>query len=491
MKFPCERLEPHFEQIWTALKSEVFPGSDNRDVVGQALRTLRCILEQPTASSKTTISHNYQTQILGTILPHLSDVNQRLFNPACLIALVCVAGDPVFASEKILNTFLIKLTESPATVNDEQCIRIYNIIAQIFNIVMVKGEPIYKELKSEACSNLHAHILKHLRKIETDASDSVNQDLLRAALMVFIESAPIISEANRALVYKILMQLLIDESVDLEQTQTLLERLAALQPIELQSNCIDGCIRNFTLFSNFVKQKLFSNLLPLVRQMAFTERVMDLLFQQTFNENIPKDVRLLAVEALNKLLKMEDSRFIQELQYNSDLIGKLVHLAQTNTNLNCEILLQISNALSAIIQTLPITEQYMATTQYLHNLNLQLASDLYVARGLLGFYHEDISLDDHFERFLEDLTTLSLHSENEQMREVAHHLLCSLVNKIDYNDKNMGVIKRIVAKLKEAIKSENKKAVEALSWLAKGLVIRGCDEAVEIIEAVSLIKSFN
>lgn len=487
MKFPCELLESHFEQLWVALKSEVFPGSDNNDVVSKALRTLRCILEQATEAAKTDISHNYQTIILGTILPHLSDVNHRLFNPACLIALVCIAGDPVFASEKILNTFLIKLKDNPA---DDQCIRIYNIIAQIFNIISLKGETVYKAIDSNICSQLHAHLISNLKKVETDTNfETINQDLLKVALTVLIECAPIISEANRVLVYKVLMSLLTHDILDFEQTQILLERLGALQPIELQSNCIEGCIQNFSTFSNFVKEKILSNLLPLVRQIAFTERIMNLLYQQAFGDDISIDVRLISLKALNRLLKMEDERFVEDLQHNSELIEKLTGLAQNNTNLNSAILNEISRALSAIVQTLPLAEQYIVSTQYLYNLNLQLESDLYVAQGLLGFLNKDISLDDHFERLLEELTKLSLESDNEEMREVAHHLLCSLVNKIEYNDNNRNVIKRMITKLKGYIKKENKKAVEALSWVAKGLVMRGCDEAGEIVEAVSLFIS--
>uniref|UniRef100_T1P948 MMS19 nucleotide excision repair protein n=1 Tax=Musca domestica TaxID=7370 RepID=T1P948_MUSDO len=486
LKFPCDLLESHFEQIWIALKNELFPGSENTDVVSYALRTLRCILEQATAASKTDISHNYQTIILGTILPHLSDVNHRLFNSASTIALVCVAGDPVFASEKILNTFLIKLNENPATLNDDQCIRIYNIIAQMFNIISLKGETVFKAVNTELCSQMHSHIIASLKKVDAETdSANLNLDLLKVSLVVLIECAPIISEANRVMVYRILMSLLTNESTDLEQTQPLLERLGALYPIELQSNCIDGCIKNFGLFSNFVKEKILSNLIPLVRQIAFTQRILDLLYQQIFGEGVPNDVRLLSLQALNCLLKTEDERFVQDLQNNSELIDKLVQLALNNKELNSEVLTQIARALSAIVQTLSIAEQYMIATSYLCSLNLQLESDLYVAEGLLGYLHKDISLDDHFERLLNDLTQLSLQSENEGMREVAHHLLCSLVNKIEYNDNNRGIIKRTIHKLAEAIKKENKKAVEALSWLGKGLVMRGSNEAGEIVETLS------
>lgn len=426
--------------------------------------------------------------ILGTILTHLSDVKHRLFNPASLIALVCVAGDPVFATEKILNTFLLKFNEITTTpLDDEQILRIFNIISQIFSIISTKGERIFKAINSDVCTQLHVYVIQKLRSFETCTIETLNQDVLKSALNILIESAPIINETNRALLYKVLMQLLTHDSLDLEQTQTLLERLGALQPIELQSNCIDECIKNFANYTNFVKEKILMNFLPLIRQMAFSERIMDLLFKQSFGgDSIPNDVRLLALKALNKLLQNEDEHFIEDLQHNSELISKLVHLAQNNKNLDNLVLAEISASLSLIVQTLAISEQFMVVTEYLYNLNLQLTSDLYIAKGLLGFLHKDISLDDHFERLMNDLTELSLTSEDEHVREVAHHLLCSLVNKIDYsNSNNRCIVKRIIEKLKDAIKKENKKAVEALSWMAKGLVMRGSDDVGEIVEAVS------
>lgn len=461
----------------------MFPGSDNKDFVSLGLRTLRCILEQASASPKTNISHNYQTIILGTILTHLSDVKHRLFHPAAMIALVCVAGDPVLASEKILNTFLLKLNE--ANLDEDEFVQIFNSISEIFAVVAAKGDAIFKQINTETCTQLHIIVIQKLRTYESLAVESVNQDLLKSALSVLIESAPIISEANRALLYKVLVTFLIHDSIDSVQTQILLERLGALYPIEVQSNCVDECITNYAHFSNFVKQKILNNLLPLVRQAAFTELILDLLSKQIFgNETISNEVRLIGLNAFNKLLQDEDERFIVDLQHNSEIISRLVHLTKSNKTLDNLVLRQISQSLSLVIQKLAISEQFIVATEYLRDLNLQITSDLFIARGILGFLHKDISLDDHFERLMNDLAQLSLLSEDEHVREVAHHLLSSLVNKIEYNEHNRNIVKRLIATLKDAIKKENKKAVEALSWLAKGLVMRGCDDAGEIVEEV-------
>ena len=61
-----------------------------------------------------------------------------------------------------------------------------------------------------------------------------------------------------------------------------------------------------------------------------------------------------------------------------------------------------------------------------------------------------------------------------------------MANKFEYNHKNKSVLHKLLKKLKEAIKMGDKKAVEALAWLAKGLIMKGSDEAGDIVEDVSM-----
>lgn len=315
----------------------------------------------------------------------------------------------------------------------------------------------------------------------------LEKDLKKACIAVLNECVVIINEQNRAVLYKVLVQLITHEKLDLEFTH-LLEQLGALYPIELQSNCIDVCIRNFSIFSNFIKRKTFKNFIPLVKQMAFNERILDLIMLHIFEPTVEADVRLLALEAFNLLLVNEsDSRFIEELQQNSNLIEKIIKLSNTidDSNIvNLSILEQIAGILSLIVQHLTVSEQFAIASEYLPKLNLQKAADLYITKGLLGFLHQDISMDDHFESLLNDLSVLSLTSDKAELRQVAHHLLCSLVNKIEYNDSNKCTLHTVLKKLKEEIKRDNVKAVEVLSWIAKALMMRGLEEAGEIVEDV-------
>ncbi|KMZ01550.1 MMS19 nucleotide excision repair protein [Drosophila simulans] len=480
VKFPPSVLEPHFDQIWQALKTETFPGNDNEEILKASLKALSALLER--AAHIPDISHSYQSSILGVILPHLSDVNQRLFHPATGIALVCVSGDAPYAADKILNSFLLKLQAADAS--SEQRIKIYYIVSQVYKLSALRGS--LQKLDTTIRESVQDDVIASLRLIEQEEFDAKKEDLelQKAALSVLNESAPLLSEKQRALIYKALVQLVSHPSIDIDFT-TLTVSLGALQPVEVQSNFIDVCVRNFEIFSTFVKRKIYTNLLPLMPQIAFTQRILDLVMTQTFNDTTAEPVRLLALEALNKLLLLEDQRFIVDLQQESNLLHKLIELGQKTEGLSMQSLEQIAGALSRITQQLPLSEQSAIVSEYLPGLNLSQSADLYITKGLLGYLHKDITLDDHFERLLTDLTQLSLNSDNEQLRVIAHHLLCSMVNKMESNPANLSKVKKITEQLKVAIKKGDVRAVEILAWVGKGLVVAGFDEAADVVGDLS------
>ncbi|KAI8045266.1 hypothetical protein M5D96_001446 [Drosophila gunungcola] len=487
LKFPPSVLEPHFDQIWQALKTETFPGNDNEEILKASLKALSALLER--ASHLPDISHSYQSSILGVILPHLSDVNQRLFHPASGIALVCVAGDAPYAADKILNSFLLKLQATD--VVPEQRIKIYYIVSQVYKLCALRDS--LQKLDTTIRESLQDDVIASLRLIEQEDFDAKQEDLelQKAALSVLNESAPVLSEKQRALVYKALVQLISHPSIDLDFT-ILTVSLGALQPVEVQSNFIDVCVRNFEIFSNFVKRKIYANLLPLLPQMAFSQRILDLVMTQSFKDTTAEPIRLLALEALNKLLLLGDQRFVVDLQQESNLLHKLIELGQHTEDLSLESLEQIAGALSRVTQQLPLSEQSAIVSEYLPGLDLTKSADLYITKGLLGYLHKDIALDDHFDRLLTDLTQLSLSTDNEQLRVIAHHLLCSMVNKMESNPANLGKVKKITQQLKTAIKKGDVRAVEILAWVAKGLVVAGFDEAAEIVGDLSdLLKHPN
>ncbi|XP_055853165.1 MMS19 nucleotide excision repair protein [Episyrphus balteatus] len=470
-KFPPKILELHFEQIWPALKLEIFPGPDNQDILNAGLRTLRSILER--ASEDPTVSQNYQTIILGTVLPHLNDMHQRLFNPSTAIALVCVSGDAKFASEKILNSFLLKL-HSDEDLSFQDKLQIFYILAQVFKLCTLRNA--MRQISSNITSELHAEFLKELK------NEASPLDLKKAALACLNESFASTTQGNRILVYQSLVQILTSDDLEID-LKDILKHITELDPKELQTECVDKIIRNFPIFSPFVKRKIYNNFLHLIKFKAFSQTVYDLIFSNIFENDSP-EVRLIALDALVTLLQQENTAFIKDLQMNESLIGRIFSLVQSGV-LSLEILERCAAVLSLIMKHLPVAEQYMIITEYLPKLNLQLVSDLFLTKGLLGFMHESITIDEHFENLANDLIQLSLTNDNEILRKVCHHLLCSLFNKMEDSETNRGILNRIIHKLKEEIKQNKHKAVEILSWIGKGLNILGHELMGDIIETIA------
>ncbi|XP_017849827.1 MMS19 nucleotide excision repair protein homolog [Drosophila busckii] len=479
LRFAPTALEPHFTEIWQALKMETFPGSDNAEVQRAALKALAELLKA--AAKESTISHNYQAAILGVVLPHLSDVHQRLYEPAAKIALMCVSGDAAYAGDKILHTILLKLQESKQQLpQDEQRLQFYRLITEVYRMADMRQA--LQQLDRAIALPLQDDVIAVLRICESESLEGSEQqlELPTAAVKVLSECAPVLSEPQRALIYKALVHIISHPRIDLE-FKTLTVSLGALQPVELQSNVLDVCLSSFAVYSQFIKRKVYANLLPLLPLIAFTQRILDLILKQLFTPTTVEPSRRLALEAFIALLQQQDQRFIVELQQECNLIDKLIKLAQNDTEMPMENLELVAASLSRLMQQLPVSEQSAIVSEYLPELQLELASHLFVAKGLLGFLHKDISLDDHFERLLNDLTELTLTSKDPKLRTIANHLLCSMVNKMEHTPANQSHLKRTLSRLMAEVKKGDACAVEVLGWIAKGLVIAGFAEASDIV----------
>lgn len=471
VKYTPKSLENHFKEIWPVLKHEILPGQDNLDVISRGLETLRFILE--CASKDPNISQNFQTTVLSNVLPHLDDIHQRLFNPSTKIAIVCVSGDAKFASEKILNTFLLKL-HSENVLSSQDKLQIFCVLAQVYKLTSFKNA--LMQINTNINADLHSELIKELK------SDTSSTDLKKAALSCFNESLACSSQENRFLMYECLVQILTSNELEID-LKDILRHTAEIDSKVLQCQCVDKVIRNFSTFSAYVKRKIYKNFLHLIKFSEFSQIVYTLIFSNIFKEVCP-EVRLIALEALIKLLQEENAAFVENLQMNESLIDKIFSLVQSEM-LNLETFESCACVLSLIMRHLPVAEQYMILSQYIPKLNLQVESDLFLSKGLLGFMNESISIDEHFKRITDDLLQISLTSENERLRKVCHHLLCSLFNKMEDNITNRSILQGIIQNLKEEIKQNKANSVEILAWIGKGLSIRGHDVFGYIIQIIA------
>lgn len=140
--------------------------------------------------------------------------------------------------------------------------------------------------------------------------------------------------------------------------------------------------------------------------------------------------------------------------------------------------------LRIVVKDLDVATQKQLVEKYLKSINLQLKCDLYYALGLLGYLEQTVDLENHFEKIVDELTQLSLNTDDEDITKISNQLLCSLFNKCPDNAHNKNILKKIIKLIKDELKKHNKKAVDLLSWLSKGLLARGHTEASELIDTV-------
>lgn len=142
--------------------------------------------------------------------------------------------------------------------------------------------------------------------------------------------------------------------------------------------------------------------------------------------------------------------------------------------------------MSLVVRTLPNNQQLELVETYLPQMKLgESIPDLYVTSGLLGFLDAAIPMESHFEQLVNELTLLSLNSNDEKARQLANRLLCSLFNRAPNDDKHRKILHKIFELLKDELKKSNHKAVEILGWISKGLLARGHPDAAELLETLS------
>lgn len=151
-----------------------------------------------------------------------------------------------------------------------------------------------------------------------------------------------------------------------------------------------------------------------------------------------------------------------------------------------DLMYQASLVMSLISRNLPNDQQMQLVDNYLPHMKLQSSiSDLYVTQGLLGFLDAAVPIEGHFEELVNELTKLSLTSDDEISRKIANKLLCSLFNRAPIDDKHRKILKKIYDLLKDEIKKHNHQAVTTLAWISKGLLARGHPDAAEMLETLS------
>lgn len=504
-KFSAAAIEKQFPDIWKALSAELLPGS-SKDITMATLDALQVLLVS--IGKDETATANVLSIILSAIVSSLSDVNSRLFAPSAAIALKCSETSKLSAkivTLKCLPAFLLQINKESV---DQQ--------VQRGTLIELSAQLIATCIENEVVNEIDEKLLEtaqfeFINCLVQKTSES--EKIIKTALQALAITAPIVIDSNRTLIYRAINAYLLEMSAlntNAIDCSNVLSAFAARYPDEVSTEIV-----NHILNIDYISEKmtpaaiaeLFENLCCLIAIRKFREEILEFLFHNIFDASDPSksdhknQIRLIGVRVLLHILEDDKNEQLHEEMYSKyniyDRFFGLIHSKELNdTNADKltgtdDFLYEMSQILRIITKDLDAATQKTIVEKYLASINLQLKADLYFTLGLLGYLEQSVDLENHFERLVDELTQLSLKTEDEEITKISNQLLCSLFNKCADNVHNTNILKRIIKLIKEELKKHNKKAVEVLSWISKGLAARGHTAAAELINTVSKYGMFS
>lgn len=468
-----------------------------------ALDTLQMVING--VSKNETACTNILESITTSIIPSLSDVDSRLFMPSAAIVLKCMSPSKIaskIVALKCLPAFLLQINKDDI----ERLIQrttLIELTAQVISIC----------IENEVIDQIDQKVLEAAQFEFINClvpNTAANEKLINVALNALAITVDIVDDSNRILVYRALNAYLDPQNENKNTSIDLRKTLAAFgtkYPDEVSTEIISPL-----LSTDFVKAKLSSDsLLQLFEVLSclipirkFRKDILEYLIKNIFQIDedsfYAQKIRLIALRVLHHILdedKNEELRTEIHTEYNIfDKFISLIHSNHVNpvnepqlTSID-DILFEMSEIIRIIISAIEPYQQRILVETYLPQLNLQLKTDLYFAMGILGYLDPSIDIENHFEKIVNELAQLSLHSDDPDMTKIANQLLCSLFNKCPDNEHHNGILKKIIQIIKDELKKHNKKAVEILSWISKGLLAKGHKEASELIDIVSTYHYF-
>lgn len=466
--FKSEDIETNFHDMWSMLLIEVYPGTD-KDITLAALAALKTIVQS--VSYDQTACDNILIKVEDTILGSLADVDARLFGPSVAIALSCASASKYSAS-RVTNK-LLPLFLSQCKANKErttQYTTIMDIVSQFLTICKEVG--ILTELDRQSIESAQTIFIECL---------SSKNAFFVVGLQSLINSVDIITSENRSMVYNIIKQHLEDDEYFAE-TKLLLFAFAKKYPDEVMTNVVQD------IMTKTANQKCVGNqievLCSLVPIEAFTKVAFKFTFDFIFGDSKNSELRFIALTNLRIVCENDTTgRLLAVLFGQYNIIEKLVQLVR-DSQLSSDILMQICEILRLIVKSISVDEQLIVVRKYLPPMDLNRCGDLYLAAGILGFLDENVQIEDHFENIIGELTKLSLATDDKQIAKLCNQLLCSMFNKMPDTEQNKNVLRKTIDLLKSEIVANNKKAIKIVSWISKGLLVRGHSTAAELIDTV-------
>lgn len=455
-----------------------------------ALDALETIIQSTAHDSA--VCDQFLLRIFEVIMPPLADVDARLFQPATAIGLACARSSKYAAttvSNRLLPLFVgqYKSTATTNVTRSTQRCTLLDIIRQFLFVSKTRG--ILAELDVAMMDTIQMEFVQCLAADEDVAAAADN--FFAISLTALIHIVNILTPENRDKIYAIIDRYISSKDSDKNvqrfiEIKRLLHAFANEYPDEVMEKCVGhllvpddgGGAANASSITNRLEA-----ICSLVTIGAFTECALSYTFRQIFDNT---SAQLVALQNLRRICESAAELNVS-LYGDHKLIDRLIrHVNAHPIDLSEDVLLQVAEILSLIVRSLTCAQQTEVIAKYLPPMDLQRTEHLYLTAGLLGFLDENVPLDDHFETIVKELSELALRTDSDAIAGICHRLLCSIFNKIPDTEQNNAVLKKTIDWLREHVRLENKRAIKIISWIAKGLLVRGHSMAAELVDSVTI-----
>lgn len=412
--------------------------------------------------------------IFESILAHLADTENRLFTPSLNIVLKILDTENVYSQlwigNKVITLFLNGITGA-----EDIKYQILDLIEKILEIL--SNKKVLKDLDGELLINIQTELIKFL--------DTTDNKILHKTFNCLEKLSEFVIADNRSIIYCKINQIIhLKSDIDVQIIPIIVqfaEKYSNEVYMKIVKNLLENDIKKSISFAN--TNEIYKLICALINVEFFSNYSINFIFDQLFQRN-NYDI----LEIFNDFLRNHNQVQSTDLNYTLykkyHIIQRSIDFVRNNSNIDTNNLLKLSKILNSVVHRLSIEDQIDIVNIYIKQLKLQDKNDFFIASGILGNLSPQTNLTEYYEILVTDLTNIALTTDDDQIRETCHHIICGLINKSD-TDTHKHVIKNIVTFLKNEIKKDDKRAVELLSWIAKGLLMKGDNDAAEIIADVS------
>lgn len=476
-------IDQHFPAIWSSLKMELIPGA-NMDIVPMALHALRSIITA--IASNATILANVMTTIFQTILNPLASVDTRFFASATNVAFGCARATKESAdcvAKKLLPIFLAQLPENVARPIQRRTL--LELMAELISICSAK----------QSVTSVDVAIVAAMEQEIVVCLADVDSVEFGVDISATISAA--MTPHTRQLVYDAMVdRLRTGTSSNLEKS---LKQFATMYGDEVMQAVIMQLINiDSTALTDDGIANIFAAICSVATVPTFTEVILTFLMRNIFamaaqqrTPATPEQVQRLALTNLTKLIKstLTDAT-VQELHSKYEFVEKSFRLASDNDS-RADVLQQITEILQAIVKVLSDDEQAKIVIRFYARICVtKNVNDVFLMAGLIGHAGKIIAIENVY-RIVGELIELSSDEQSDAIKvRISNELLCSLVNKYCDEQSPYDMVGKSIESLNWRIEAADKRALETLSWMTKGLLVSGHAEATTLVYRVKYVYLF-